>query len=40
MTDLRVDLPRPRHRGDPWLATHKEELLDKLLAVEEELKGA
>jgi sulfonate transport system ATP-binding protein len=34
LTDLRVGLPRPRHRGDPWLATHKEELLEKLLAEE------
>ena len=33
-TDLRVNLTRPRHRGDPWLATHKEELLDKLLVEE------
>ncbi|MBX3014792.1 MAG: ABC transporter ATP-binding protein [Caldilineaceae bacterium] len=35
VTDLRVNLPRPRHRADPWLATHKEELLDKLLLEEE-----
>lgn len=34
ITDLRVTLSRPRHRGDPWLATHKEELLDKLLIEE------
>lgn len=34
VTDLRVTLPRPRHRGDPWLATHKEELLNKLLLEE------
>lgn len=34
VTDLAVTLPRPRHRGDPWLATHKEELLNRLLAVE------
>lgn len=38
VNDLRVDLPRPRHRADPWLATHKEELLDHLLL--EELKHA
>jgi sulfonate transport system ATP-binding protein len=34
VNDLRVPLPRPRHRGDPWLATHKEELLDHLLLEE------
>ncbi|MFZ4660724.1 MAG: ABC transporter ATP-binding protein [Caldilineaceae bacterium] len=34
ITDLRVNLPRPRHRAEPWLATHKEELLDKLLLEE------
>ena len=34
ITDLRIDLPRPRHRGNPWLATHKEELLEKLLVEE------
>lgn len=34
VTDLRVTLPRPRHRADPWLATHKEELLDNLLLEE------
>lgn len=34
VTDLRVTLPRPRHRADPWLATHKEELLDHLLLEE------
>jgi len=34
VTDLRVNLARPRHRADPWLATHKEELLDKLLLEE------
>ncbi len=34
VNDLRVTLPRPRHRADPWLATHKEELLDRLLLEE------
>lgn len=34
ITDLRVTLPRPRHRADSWLATHKEELLDHLLLEE------
>jgi sulfonate transport system ATP-binding protein len=32
--DLRIDRPRPRHRGDPALAALKEELLDDLLASE------
>lgn len=34
VTDLRVSLPRARHRADPWLATHKEALLDHLLLEE------
>lgn len=34
VTDLRVDLARPRHRADAWLATKKEELLNKLLLEE------
>ena len=28
--DFRVDLPRPRRRGDPHLAALKEQLLDRL----------
>lgn len=34
VNDLRVPLERPRHRGDAWLATHKETLLDQLLLEE------
>lgn len=34
VNDLRVPLVRPRHRGDAWLATHKETLLDQLLLEE------
>jgi sulfonate transport system ATP-binding protein len=32
--DIRIETPRPRHRGDPSLAALKEELLDGLLAAE------
>jgi len=29
--DIRLDLPRPRHRGDPLIAQWKEKLLDSLI---------
>jgi sulfonate transport system ATP-binding protein len=35
--DLAFDRPRPRHRGDPYLAALKEELLDGLLVAERDL---
>jgi sulfonate transport system ATP-binding protein len=35
--DLIFDQARPRHRGDPALATLKEELLDGLLTAERDL---
>ncbi len=28
--DMKVELPRPRHRGDPWLGQAKEEILELL----------
>ncbi|MCP3476496.1 ABC transporter ATP-binding protein [Bradyrhizobium sp. CCGUVB1N3] len=37
--DLGFDRPRPRHRGDPTLATLKEELLDGLLTAEGNLSA-
>jgi sulfonate transport system ATP-binding protein len=35
--DFRVDLPRPRRRGDPRLATLKEELLERLISCSDRL---